>query len=345
MINIVDVYEDSLYIRFDKGGDTWKNISKLPHYKTWMKILNHLTKRGFEIKTPKYYIEQKYGKAYHKVAIKGNVTMCLECMGSQIKIEYGDIKNLWKDWEYNFWSLTDRRSTQLTYLEGKRIELETNKILNIFPQEKIKVNESTKLSPEEKILKNKKESSHNRDASKLDELGLDGIVYQMSEYDHTQNSSDRDKKKINCGELKYFYDYDKRLKCGRVYHNINNMWWVLSTDDYHNKSSYELFDYSGESRRKQLTKEQKINRLESELNRYESKKNYLRCMSINKQIEKLKASEKIYHVWSLKWNKWWGANNNGYTSDKRMAGVYLESNIMSSQDYYNDGISTKAVLA
>lgn len=255
----------------------------------------------------------------------------------------GDIKNLWES-ENNFWSLTDRRSTQLTYLEGKEIELEVNKLLNTLPQDKVEVHESIKLSPEERLLKNKKESSHNRDENKLEELGLDGIMFQMSGHDHTQNSSDRDKKKINCGELKYFYDYDKRLKCGRVYHQLNNRWYVLCSGDLNYVSAWELFDYNGESRRKQLTTEQKINRLESKLREYGNDKNYFKCMSINKQIEKLKASEKIYHVWSLKWSKWWGANNNGYTSDKRMARVYLESNILKSQSYYNNGVNTKAVL-
>lgn len=343
MTNKIDKYNDKIYIRFDKGGNTYDGITKLPHYKTWVKVLTHLKKRGFEIKTSEYHLKQNWAQALNKVAIKGNVAFVLECMGSQIKIEWGDVKNLWEN-ENAFWSLTDRRSKQLTYLEGKRIELEINKVLSIFPQDKIEVHESVKLSPEEKLLKNKKESSHNRDKGKLEELGLDGIVFQMSEYDHEQNSTDRDKKKINCGELKYFYDYDKRLKCGRVYHNTGNMWWVLTTDNCHNKASFDLFDYSGESRRKTLTKEQKINRLESELNKYESTKNYIRCISINKQIEKLKASEKLYNVWSLKWNKWWGANNNGYTEDKRHAGVYLESNILKSQSYYNDGVSTKAYL-
>lgn len=343
MLQTIDKYVDRFYIRFDKGGNTYGGITKLPHYKTWIKALTHLKKRGFEIKTCKYHLEQNWAKDLNKVAVKGNVSFVLECMSSQIKVEYGDIKNLWEN-ENNFWGLSDRRSQQLTYLEGKKIEVEVNKLLSIFPQDIVINHDNSKLTDTEKILKNKKESSHNKDASKLDELGLDGVVYQMSDYDFGRNSKDRDEKQLTCGELKYFYDYNKRLKYGRVYHNLNNMWWVLTTDDYHNEASFELFDYNGESRRKQLTKEQKINRLESELKKYENAKNYIRCISINKQIEKLKSTEKLYNVWSLKWNKWWGANNSGYTEDKRYAGVYLESNILASQSYYNDGDSTKAVL-
>lgn len=178
----------------------------------------------------------------------------------------------------------------------------------------------------------------------MDELGLDGVVYQMNEYDFGTNSNDKYGKRISCGELKYYYDHNKRLSCGKVYHALNNRWMVLQSDNLDWVSSYDLFDFNEESRRKGLTKEQKINRLESELHRYENVKNYIRCISINKQVDKLKETENIYHVWSLKWSKWWGANNNGYTEDKRFAGVYLESNILANQSYYNDGKSTKAIL-
>jgi hypothetical protein len=342
MITTIDKYKDSIFLRFDQGGDTWGAISKLPHYKDWTKILNHLKKRGFEVKTPKTYSEQNWGIHTHKVAYKENVVFCLEMMGSQIKVEFGDVKNLWQDWEYNFWSLTDRRSKPLSYLESKKIELEVRKLLNIFPKDLVK-NHVEKLTPTQKILKDKYESCHSHKKEKLDELGLDGIVFQMNEYDHSQNSKDKNGKKINCGELKYFYNYDKRLKCGIVYHSLNNRWMVLTSEEVYYVSDYDLFDFDNQPRRKALTKEQKINRLESELKRYENKKNYIRCISINKQIEKLKSSENTYHVWSLKWNKWWGANNSGYTEDKRHAGVYLESNILADQSYYNDGVNTKAV--
>jgi len=176
-------------------------------------------------------------------------------------------------------------------------------------------------------------------------MSIEKLCEYVNSKEDSRNYIDSDGKRIVCGSVKYFYDYykGKRLCCGIAYHNINNMWWVVTPDgNRRNIASFELFDYEGQSRRKELTKEQKINRLESELKKYESKKNYIRCISINKQIEKLKTSEPMYYIWSLKWNKWWGANNSGYTEDKRQAGVYLESNILANQSYYNDGVSTKA---
>jgi hypothetical protein len=122
------------------------------------------------------------------------------------------------------------------------------------------------------------------------------------------------------------------------------MWWVLTPDGGRNNiASFDLFDFNNEPRRLQLTKEQKINRLEKELKKFEGLKNYVKCIVINKEIEKLKSDEALYNVWSLKHNKWWGANNNGYTDDKSIAGLYLESNIMARQGYYNDGTTNKAV--
>jgi hypothetical protein len=340
----IDTFKDSFYIRFEERADNFAPIKTYPHHKQWIKVISFLKRRGFTVKTPKYFIENNYGKAEHKVAYRGNVVITLELMNWQIAVKYGDIKNLWKDWEFNFWSLTDDRSTQLTYLESKKVELEIKKLLSIFPKDIITNKDDSNLSNEDKILKDKRESCHSRDKSKLDELGLDGVVYQMSEYDFKENSTDKNKKQIQCGELKYYYDYKRRLKCGRVYHSLNNRWIVLMSDGLDYVSDWELFDFKGEPRRKELKKEEKINRLERELKRYESNKNYMRCISINKQIDKLKATEKVYNVWSLKWNKWWGANNSGYTEDKRYAGVYLESNILDNQSYYNNGISTKAVL-
>lgn len=343
MINKIDVYEESLYIRFTKGGDIFKGISKLPEYKIWTKVINHLKKRGFEIKIPKYFTDNKWGHSSHKVAFKGDVVCCLEFEGGQIEIKFGNIQNLWENHEHHFWSLTDQRARQLNYLETKRIELELNKFLDIFSKETINY-ENAKLSPTERILKDKRESYHSRDISKLDELGLDGVVFQMGEHDFGRNSKDKNEKQINCGDEKYFYDR-KTLVKGLVYHSLNNRWWVLSGGELDSVGSYELFDYNGQPRRKQLKTEEKINRLEYELRKHEDNKNYLRCMTINKQIEKLKSTEKIYNVWSLKWNSWWGANNSGYTTDKRLAGIYLESNILGSQDYYNDGKINKAILA
>ena len=198
------------------------------------------------------------------------------------------------------------------------------------------------LSVEQKILEGKRESCHSRDLSKLDELGLEGVVFQMSEYDHSNNSKDRDGKKINCGDEKYYYNR-KVLSKGVVYHQLNNRWYVISGGELDYVSSWELFDYGGESRRKELTKTEKINKLEQQLKKQEELKNYSKCASINNYLNKLKGMEVLYNIWSIKNGSWWGANDSGYNDSKRHAGIYLESEVLDNQSYYNNERTTRAV--
>ena len=57
------------------------------------------------------------------------------------------------------------------------------------------------------------------------------------------NNNDRDKKTIFNGQIKYYRDWNGRLARGRVYRNLNNMWWViLNAYDYTIKADFELFD-------------------------------------------------------------------------------------------------------
>lgn len=67
------------------------------------------------------------------------------------------------------------------------------------------------------------------------------------------NGQDRDDKTLHNGDIKYFRHYNGRLYRGRVYHNINNMWWVI-VDRFtvRNVACFELFDLTPEdSRRRQ----------------------------------------------------------------------------------------------
>lgn len=347
MIRTVGIYEGDIWIRFVKSGDSWDNISKLPHYKFWLKTLKHLEKRGFEVKTPKYWdsVENSYGRSKHKVAIKEGTVFCLECENSFIKIQFGHFKNLWKDWEFNFWSLTDDRSTPLSYLETKRVELEVNKLLSLLPAEKLNYENDKKLSFEGKVVKELNSNSHIHGKVTCLEDIKRSIESGVGKYNQGRNSEDAEGKKVTCGETKYFYDYtNKRLSYGEVWHNINDMWWVLTPDgNRRNISCFNLFDFNFQSRRKELKRSEKIDKLERIQRQAEKVKNYKHCIEIEKQLSELKGKEKTYKIWSLKHGAWWGANNSGYTNDESSAGVYLESVVLSKQSYYNDGVDSRMV--
>ncbi|MED1786508.1 hypothetical protein P4V47_03125 [Brevibacillus laterosporus] len=57
------------------------------------------------------------------------------------------------------------------------------------------------------------------------------------------NATDKAGKRLRDGEVKYFRDRKGRLQRGVVYHNINNMWWViLNRFEFSSKACFELFD-------------------------------------------------------------------------------------------------------
>jgi len=70
--------------------------------------------------------------------------------------------------------------------------------------------------------------------------------FNLDEVKHGQpdnNCLDRDKKRMENGETKYFRDHSGRLARGKAYHNINNMWWVIiNKRELRNEACFELFD-------------------------------------------------------------------------------------------------------
>lgn len=70
------------------------------------------------------------------------------------------------------------------------------------------------------------------------------------------NATDKDGKRLRDGQLKYFRDNKGRLQKGTVYHNINNMWWViLNKYQYRNIAAREFFDLdSYENKKRKLVK-------------------------------------------------------------------------------------------
>ncbi|MDD3477394.1 MAG: hypothetical protein PHP32_00760 [Candidatus Izemoplasmatales bacterium] len=69
------------------------------------------------------------------------------------------------------------------------------------------------------------------------------------------NDLDRDKKTIYNGNVKYWRHWDGRIYRGKVYHNINNMWWIIvNKHEYHNVAAFDLFnltpdDYLGRKKK------------------------------------------------------------------------------------------------
>lgn len=84
----------------------------------------------------------------------------------------------------------------------------------------------------DKVMHKIKSCWHYKEGKELPE-------YEIPSY----NSRDKNDKQLRNGEVKYFYGYKKRLMRGTIYHNINNMWWVvINKHEYRNVAAFELFD-------------------------------------------------------------------------------------------------------
>lgn len=119
---------------------------------------------------------------------------------------------------------------------------------------------------------------------------LEDVQTSMTDYDLLHNNNDRDKKKIKCGEIKYFYSHDRYIHRGVVYHNCNNMWWVVENEtNLRNISSFELFDRTNEPIKRALPVYKKIDRLTNELNHQIKADNFIRVNAILKMLNELKS--------------------------------------------------------
>lgn len=86
--------------------------------------------------------------------------------------------------------------------------------------------------------------------------------YELSDLDgqteDEYNSKDRDGEILYNGDIKYYRDYNGRLARGKIYHNINNMWWVILNDtEYTNVASFELFNPTEETFKKRRIQKNK----------------------------------------------------------------------------------------
>ena len=74
-----------------------------------------------------------------------------------------------------------------------------------------------------------------------------GMDFNLADLDGQTTVScynkDRDKNVLFNGQIKSFADYHSKIRRGRIYHNINNMWWVITSEyERFNIASFDLFD-------------------------------------------------------------------------------------------------------
>lgn len=278
----------SMMFEADEWYDLFRfdvKLKQTPHYKLLKKLLKHLKKeKGYKAtKNPYYEKEYKRLSKYHRLIKINDFLICIEIENQGFKIELGYEKNMF--YGNNFWSFRDYRRKELSYLEVKRIELEIRRIAKFLSSQNVEIDDRRKinLTPEEKILKGKRESGHSN-ATNLDEIADEMSKYQLAHCNNDQNG-----KKIKNGEVKYFYNYymGNRLCKGKVYFGLNQSWYVMLSKEVVCIQARDLFDYTPTLPKRrsldQIEQERKIKRLlDTELR----SENYNRVSVLSKILSK-----------------------------------------------------------
>lgn len=274
--NSIRTYKNSVFINFSERGESF--TLNVPHYNEWLGLIQFLRKRGFKIGENKTYKEQySILSKYHKIGAKKDVRLLMEIKPNGIDIEFGNVKNLWTSAVQSFWSdKTDDRYTYTTYLEDKAVELEMKKVIDRYKNKGFTYtpNDTDRTDIENIIYSNNQNKHIHGKIVSLEDIGKS---ISETSYNYNNNSWDKNKKRIICGDKKCFYDYNKRIAIGVAYHHINNMWWVIVNGKRYNMACFEIFDYDANlPKRKPVSKD----RIKMLLNKYESEFNYKKCISI-----------------------------------------------------------------
>lgn len=278
-------YRNTIVVSFENSGSNFS--LKVPHYKKWLSLIKFLKARGIDIsENPSYKEHYSVLSKYHKIGFKRNVALLMEIGSSRIELQFGNIQNLWKGIAQSFWDDPfDNRYTKLNYLEQIAVDLEIKKTMDFCMKWGLEMQEEdSNLPPERYIIKNLNENQHiHGKVEKLEDIRR-SIESGVGKYNGGYNSDDKNDKKIICGEKKYFYEYGtRRLSVGVVWHNINNMWWVISGNRLRNVCAKDLFDFDPELNRRKPADE---NYLEKLLIKYQFVRNYKKCMEIQDHINK-----------------------------------------------------------
>lgn len=229
-------------------------ILEFPHYPLWDKCIRLLRGIGFSVTAdPRVKRDHPIISKYHKYGCWKGLEVNMEIFPAGFRFEFFQNINTGDrapgDGRFSF-----NKRKLMDYLMGKRFELTVMKLCEAIGC-KIDLGDHSRFA-EQAIIKNKKGSCHNKGPVNT----LDDFQAQMSQYDLSQNNNDRDKKKITCGDMKYFRDYKTgRLMRGWVYHSLNNQWYILINRYLWTcKSSGELFDPTEDDFSRVRIKEGKI---------------------------------------------------------------------------------------
>jgi hypothetical protein len=226
-------------VAFHYDGPRQSDWSKYEHYGLFCKLMNYLGSIGFAVSQDPEVLK-KYHRIHkdHYYGRQRNLEFKANRYPAGFNIEF--FQNIVHENKCGGYYDFDKYE-KMPYLIKKQFDLTARKISRFLLAEGIQ--EKPKFIPktaEEYIKHDFAESWHHPQKDMKFELSdLDG---QTSD---SYNNESRDGSVLHNGDIKYFRGWNGYLNRGRIYHNINNMWWVITdSTTVKNVASFELFDYS-----------------------------------------------------------------------------------------------------
>ena len=248
--NSYRIYDTTIYYRNNtveapNGLDSWR--FKYPHFGTLHRIFNMLRAEGFSIENDAE-VAKCIRRDYY-IGRRGDLELYAHRYPAGFEIMFFQnvvIENK-SGGRYDF-----DKFQKMPYMIRLRFMKYRDKIIALLKSVEDLKDESKadpRLAEEWTKARYVEEWHHEQKDMNFLLSDLDGQTQE------SYNGRDRDEKTLHNGDVKYFRHWDGRLYRGRVYHNINNMWWViLDRFTVRNVASFELFDLTPEDNRRRQAK-------------------------------------------------------------------------------------------
>ncbi len=231
----------------ENAPDRYFGKYKYRHYGYFYQLINMLAAEGFNVcMNPDV---DKIIRSDHWIGKRGDLEFYAEKYPGGFKI--GFFQNVVHEnshgGKYDFDKF--RKMPYMIQLQYKKYMNQLIRLLKGITDVKDITSRSPKLAEEWIKCRYVESCHHEQKDTDFDLRILDGQTQPP------YNGMDRDKKTIRNGDIKYFRGRDGYLYRGRVYHDLNNMWWVIMGKYTVRKAAaFELFDLGPDDKRGRLAR-------------------------------------------------------------------------------------------
>lgn len=215
---------------------------KFLHYGYFYQLINMLGAEGFDVRKDPDVDE--IIRNDHWIGKRGDLEFHAEKYPNGFKIEFFQnvVYENRNGGRYDFDKF--QKMPYMIRLHYQKYMNQLIRLLKYLVDVEDKTTRSPKLAEEWIKCRYAEEWHHEQKDVNFDLRSLDGQTQPP------YNGVDRDKKQLHNGDIKYFRHQNGYLYRGRIYHNINNMWWVIM-DKYTviNIAAFDLFDLAPDDKR------------------------------------------------------------------------------------------------